>query len=149
MLNAYNYLEYIWGKLPGFEIVPIRVSETCQNISGQVKCLCMVIRRTSPFFATRLTEVTRRHAPSTHISRQCISCWRAARCSWSRSVIPRVLARRCWAIIRGFWDVTRSQAGRVRSRDASFFQSFSVSWTQILRQLKNASMLNVGHVSQS
>ena len=28
----------------GFEIGPIRLSETCQNISGQV------IRRTSPFF---------------------------------------------------------------------------------------------------
>ena len=30
-----------------------------------------------------------------------------------------------------------------------FSQSFSVSWTQILQQLKLASMLNVGHVSQS
>ena len=38
--------------------------------------------------ATRLTEVTRRHAPSRHRSRQCISCWRAARCSWSCSLIP-------------------------------------------------------------
>ena len=29
-----------------------------------------------------------RHAPSRHRSRQCISCWRAARCSWSRNLIP-------------------------------------------------------------
>ena len=36
----------------GFEIVPIRVSETCQNIFEHVKCPCMVIRRTCPFFAT-------------------------------------------------------------------------------------------------
>ena len=36
----------------GFEIVPIRVSETCQNLSGHVKCPCMVIRWTCPFFAT-------------------------------------------------------------------------------------------------
>ena len=36
----------------GFEIVPIHVSETCQNISGHVKCSWMVIRRTCPFFAT-------------------------------------------------------------------------------------------------
>ena len=44
--------------------MPIRVSETCQNISGHVKCPCMVIRRTCQFLqlATRLTEVTRRHA---------------------------------------------------------------------------------------
>ena len=34
----------------GFEIRPIRLSETCQNISGQVKCPYMVIRRISPFF---------------------------------------------------------------------------------------------------
>ena len=79
---------------PGFEIVPIRVSETCQNLSGHVKCPCMVIRWTCPFFqlATRLTGVTRRHAPSRHRSRQCISCWRAARCSWSRSRYPPVFA---------------------------------------------------------
>ena len=61
--------------------------------------------------ATRLTEVTRRHAPSRHRSRQCISCWRSARCSChrvGRAVwCPRFLARRCWAIIRGYdprWD---------------------------------------------
>ena len=34
---------------PGFEIGPIRVSETCQNSSGQVKCRYMVIRRTCQF----------------------------------------------------------------------------------------------------
>ena len=32
--------------------MPIRVSETCQNLSGHVKCPCMVIRWTCPFFAT-------------------------------------------------------------------------------------------------
>ena len=36
--------------MAGFEIVPIRVSETCQNLSGHVKCPCMVIRWTCPFF---------------------------------------------------------------------------------------------------
>ena len=39
------------GSSAGFEIVPIRVSETCQNLSGHVKCPCMVIRWTCPFFA--------------------------------------------------------------------------------------------------
>ena len=39
---------------PGFEIGPIRLSETCQNISGQVKCPYMVIRRTSQFFDCNL-----------------------------------------------------------------------------------------------
>ena len=36
----------------GFEIGPIRLSETCQNVSGQVKCL--VIRRSSIFFDSNL-----------------------------------------------------------------------------------------------
>ena len=48
-------IPYNWpwiSSLAGFEIVPIRVSETCQNISGHVKYPCMVIRRTCPFFAT-------------------------------------------------------------------------------------------------
>ena len=54
--------------------------------------------------ATRLTGVTRRDAPSRYKSRQCIPCWRAARCSWSRSRYP-VFARCCWAIIRGFHTI--------------------------------------------
>ena len=40
--------------------MPIRLSETCQHISGQVKCPYKVIRRTSPFLLqleTRLTEI--------------------------------------------------------------------------------------------
>ena len=82
----------------------------------------------SPFLqlATSLTEVTRRHAPSRHRSRRCLSCWRTVRCSWSRSLIPCVRARRCWAIICGFLrrdtiaGGTGTQAGRVRSRDAVF-----------------------------
>ena len=40
--------------MSGFEIGPIRLSETCQNISGQVKCPYMVIRRTSQFFYCNL-----------------------------------------------------------------------------------------------
>ena len=39
---------------------------------------------------TRLTEVTRRdswHVPCRHRSRRCLSCWGAARCSWSRSLL--------------------------------------------------------------
>ena len=43
---------FFGGGMAGFEIVPIRVSETCQNLSGHVKCPCMVIRWTCPFFAT-------------------------------------------------------------------------------------------------
>ena len=54
--------------------------------------------------ATRLTGVTRIDAPSRYKSRQCISCWRAARCSWSRSRYP-VFACCCWAIIRGFHTI--------------------------------------------
>ena len=34
--------------------MPIRLSETCHNFSGQVKCPYMVIRRTSPFFDRNL-----------------------------------------------------------------------------------------------
>ena len=77
----------------GFKVVPIRLSETCQNISGQVKCPFMVIPWTSPFLLqleTRLTEITRRdswHVPGSHRSRRCLSCWHAARCSWSRSLL--------------------------------------------------------------
>ena len=77
----------------GFEIVPIRLSETCQNISGQVKCPYMVIRRTSPLLLqleTSLTEITRRDSwrvSCRHRSRRCLSWWRAARCSWSRGLL--------------------------------------------------------------
>ena len=38
----------------GFEIGPIRMSETCQNSSGQVKCRYMVIWQTSQFFYCNL-----------------------------------------------------------------------------------------------
>ena len=69
--------------------------------------------------ATRLTEVTRRHALSRHRSRSCLSCWRAARCSWSRSLIPRVRAC-CWAIIRGFLR-RDTIAGAVRTRRNAVF----------------------------
>ena len=44
------YFTYNIAYISGFEIRPIRLSETCQNISGQVKCPYMVIRRTSLFF---------------------------------------------------------------------------------------------------
>ena len=93
-IHHQNNKTRIFFYIPGFEIVPIRVSETCQNLSGHVKCPCMVIRWTCPIFqlATRLTGVTRRDALSRYKSRQCISCWRAARCSWSRSRYPRVRA---------------------------------------------------------
>ena len=43
-------------------------------------------------------------------------------------------------------ETSGKQSGRLWT---PFSQSFSVSWTQILQQLKLASMLNVGHVSQS
>ena len=104
----------------GFEIVPIRVSETCQNLSGHVKCPCMVIRWTCPFFATRLTGVTRRDAPSRYKSRQCISCWRAARCSWSRSLIPPC-SRCCWTIIRGFHTIAGGTEHAVGTRLVAVF----------------------------
>ena len=90
--------------MSGFEIVPIRLSETCQNISGHVKCPYTVIRRTSPFLLqleTRLTKVTRESwdVPCRHRSRRCLSCWRAAMCSWPHSLVLFVC--RCWAIIHG------------------------------------------------
>ena len=77
---------------PGFEIRLIRLSETCQNISRQVKCPYMVIRGQVHFLLqleNRLTEVTRDSwlVPCRHRSRRCLSCWRAARCSWSRSLL--------------------------------------------------------------
>ena len=51
--NRLNSLVHDDDPPAGFDIVPIRVSETCQNIyAGHVKCTCMVIRRTCPFFAT-------------------------------------------------------------------------------------------------
>ena len=58
--------------------------------------------------ATRLTGVTRRDAPSRYKSRQCISCWCAARCSWSRSRYPSVRA----VVGRYYAVFTRSQVGR-------------------------------------
>ena len=52
--------------------------------------------------ATRLTEVTRRHAPSRHRSRRCLllACCKVQLVAQSDS--PRVRARCCWAIISGF-----------------------------------------------
>ena len=55
--------------------------------------------------ATRLTGVTRRDAPNRYKSRQCISCWRAARCSLSRSCWTTGVSRCCWTIIRGFHTI--------------------------------------------
>ena len=87
--------------MAGFEIVPIRVSETGQispdmsNVRGWLSGGHVHFLQ----LATRLTEVTRTHAPSRHRSRRCLACWRAARCSWSPSLIT---PRRCWATIRGF-----------------------------------------------
>ena len=130
--------------------MPIRVSETCQNISGHVKCPCMVIRRTCPFLqlATRLTEVTRRHAPSRHRSRQCISCWRAARCSWSRSLIPRVRACRCWAILRGFLrrDTIARQAAWVAIGDGYAVVTRRDAVFPILQRLMDA--VQIGFYAQ-
>ena len=69
------------------------------------------------------------HVPCRHRSRRCLSCWRAARCSWSRSLLlfhPSVNAP-----LLG--DNTRF--------------SVSVPWTQFLLQA-SSSRVNVGHVSQ-
>ena len=66
------------------------------------------------------TGVTRRDAPSRYKSRQCISCWRAARCSWSRSRYPPC-SRCCWTIIRGFHTIAGGTEHAVRTRlDAVF-----------------------------
>ena len=63
--------------------------------------------------ATRLTGVTRRDAPSRYKSRQCISCWRAARCSWCSCC--------CWTIIRGFHMIAGGTEHAVGTRlDAVF-----------------------------
>ena len=51
---TYRAVYMIMVPYTGFEIGPIRVSETCQNSSGQVKCRYMVIRWTSQFFDCNL-----------------------------------------------------------------------------------------------
>ena len=51
---------------------------------------------------------------------QCISCWRAARCSWSRSRSPPC-SRCCWTIIRGFHTIAGGTEHAVGTRlDAVF-----------------------------
>ena len=40
--------------MAGFKMVPIRLSETCQTLYGQVKCPYLVIQRTSQFFYCNL-----------------------------------------------------------------------------------------------
>ena len=94
--------------ISGFEIRPIRLSETCHNFSGQVKCPYMVIRRTSLFFVYNLKlELLKSRRDSCqcgrHRWRRCVSCACVARCSWLRS---RFRVRNFWAIIRGVlsWD---------------------------------------------
>ena len=81
--------------------MPIRVSETCQNISGMSNVRAWLSGGHVHFLqlVTRLTGVTRRHASSR--PRLFISCWRAARCSWSRTTV----FTRCWTIIRGFHTI--------------------------------------------
>ena len=83
-------------RVSGFEIVPIRVSETCQNLSGHVKCPCMVIRWTCPFFATCKVLLELQETPQADIDQHNVSLAGvlqvAARCSWSRSRYPSVRA---------------------------------------------------------
>ena len=124
----------------GFEIGPIRVSEKCQNLSGQVKCRHTVIWRTSQF-EIRLTEITKRqlavwHVPCRHRWRRCVSCWRAAGCSWSHSPL-----RVCcfWAIIHVF---------KCRDAGCQICRRHGTPFLPLLPQFKLASRLIVGHVSQ-
>ena len=85
--------------------MPIRVSETCQNISGHVKRPWMVIRRTCPFFATcKALLKLQDDMPQADIDQDDVSL--AGMCCKvqlvAQSNTPRVRARRCWAIIRVF-----------------------------------------------
>ena len=58
--------------------------------------------------------------PSRYKSRQCISCWCAARCSWSRSLIPPC-SRCCWTIIRGFHTIAGGTEHAVGTRLVAVF----------------------------
>ena len=95
--------------------------------------------------ATRLNEVTRRHAPNRHRSRRSyLSCWRAARCScrWVGRAVwyPCVRGRRCWAIIPGFLrrDTIAGVADwyasgcRFPNPSASLGRRFCSSWNRLL-----------------
>ena len=88
----------------------------------------------------KLQEDTSSHA-ARHRSRRCLSCWRAARCSWSRSLISPspVFARRCWAIIRVFLrrDTIAGRMGtqsgrRFHNPSGSRGRRFCGSWNRLL-----------------
>ena len=116
------------------------------KFSEQVKCPCMVIRRSRPFFCNLQLGSLKLQEDTSHADKDQddVSLAGVLQDAVGRAVWypPPQCLRRCWAIIRGFLR-------RDTIAGTPFFQSFSVSWTQILRQLKQASMLNVGHVSQS
>ena len=99
--------------LSGFEIRPIRLSDTCQHISGQVKCSYMVIRRTSPHFFCNLKlgllKLQEETVGSSHADLDQDDVFLAGsgvlQGSVGRAVcycFTPVFARRCWAIIHGF-----------------------------------------------
>ena len=108
----------------------IRVSETCQNISGHVKCPCMVIRRTCPFFATckvlRLLEL-QEDTPQADIDQDIednvslAGVLQSAVDRTDHSRYTHVRARCCWTIIRGFHTIAGGTEHAVGMRlDAVF-----------------------------
>ena len=77
------------------------VSQTGQRATptGRITCVARHLYPTRPRFRVHSTVAPRECGIG-----QCIPCWRAARCSWSRSRYP-VFARCCWAIIRVFHTI--------------------------------------------
>ena len=121
----------------GFEIVPIRVSETCQNLSGHVKCQGMLIRWTCPFFATcKVLLELQEETPQADIDQDNVSLAGVLQGAVGRAVDNPVFALLLDDNTRFSHDRRRGrgmQSGRVWT---PFSQSFSVSCTQILQQLK-------------
>ena len=60
------------------------------------------------------------HVTCRHRWRRCVSCWCAARCSWSRSMLR---VRRFWAIIHVFLVSVRGVSNLPASRGCSFCRS--------------------------
>ena len=136
--------------------MPIRVSETCQNISGHIKWPCMVIRRTCQFFATELATSLlgllelQEDKPQADINQDNVSLAGCCKCSWSHSRYTRVRARRCcWAIIRGFHTIAGGTEQAVGTRlDAVFPILQRLVYAYFAAVEIGFYMLNVGHVSQ-
>ena len=128
----------------GFEIVPIRMSETCQNVSGHVKCPCMVIRPKCPYFCNlQLGLLKLQDTPQADIDQDNVSLAGVLQGAVATELVAQSDTPVCEcsrATLLG--DNTRFSihdtiaGGTEHAVGTPFSQSFSVSWTQILQQLK-------------